>query len=226
MGASPVQAIAPGVGRLRDTCLDHPRLDHYLVRKPNEVVNRQKAFLMLTFAQQSAIAGNHELGAVLFYAFAALTSLSAWAIVLSQNIVRMAIYLLFTLGGVAGLYFMLNAEILAAIQLIVYAGGTLILIIFGVMLTSKNPFMQLKSSGWETAVAIGIALVMGGLLTWAMVNTNLEDGGKPAPAGYSEVATIGRGLLSKYLVPFEVAGVLLLVVLIGAAYMARKRKAE
>ncbi len=181
---------------------------------------------MLSFAQQSAIDGSQSLGAVLFYAFASLTALSAWAIVLSGNIVRMAIYLLFTLCGVAGLYFMLNAEILAAIQLIVYAGGTLILIIFGVMLTSKNPFMQLKAGGWETAVAVGVGLIMAGLLTWAMINTNLEGGTKPPAEGYSEVATIGRGLLSKYLVPFEVAGVLLLVVMIGAAYMARKRKTE
>jgi NADH-quinone oxidoreductase subunit J len=181
---------------------------------------------MLSFAQQSAVAANHDVGAVLFFAFAALTALSAWAIVLSGNIVRMAVYLLFTLAGVAGLYFMLSAEILAAIQLIVYAGGTLILIIFGVMLTSKNPFMQLKSKGWETAVALGIAAVIAGLLVWAMVNTNLEGGDKPAPAGYNEVSTIGRGLLSKYIVPFEVAGVLLLVVMVGAAYMARKRKAN
>jgi len=94
------------------------------------------------------------------------------------------------------------------------------------MLTSKNPFMQLKASGWETTVAIGLGILMASLLTWAMINTNLEGGSKPVPEGYSEVATIGRGLLSKYLVPFEVAGVLLLVVMIGAAYMARKRKVE
>jgi NADH:ubiquinone oxidoreductase subunit 6 (subunit J) len=181
---------------------------------------------LLLMAQQSAVASNSHVGAVLFYAFASLTALSAWAIVLSSNIVRMSIYLLFTLGGVAGIYFMLNAEILAAIQLIVYAGGTLILIIFGVMLTSKNPFMQLKVKGWETFAAIGVAAVMMGMLVWAMVNSDLGAGTKPVEGGYSDVANIGRGLLSKYLVPFEVAGVLLLVVMIGAAYMARKRRVE
>jgi len=181
---------------------------------------------VLILAQQTEVASNPHVGAVLFYAFAALTALSAWAIVLSSNIVRMSVYLLFTLGGVAGIYFMLNAEILAAIQLIVYAGGTLILIIFGVMLTSKNPFMQLKVKGWETFAAIGIAFVIMGMLGWAMVNTDLMAGEKQPPGGYNDVANIGRGLLSKYLVPFEVAGVLLLVVMIGAAYMARKRRAE
>jgi len=177
-------------------------------------------------AEQTAVSSNSDLAAVLFYAMAALTGLSAWAIVLSQNIVRMSVYLLFALCGVAGLYFMLNAEVLAAIQLIVYAGGTLILIVFGVMLTSKNPFMQLKPKGWEKAVAVGIALVMIGMLTWALVNTDMAAGDKQPPAGYTEVSTIGKSLLSKYLVPFEVAAVLLLVVMIGAAYMARKRRAE
>lgn len=161
---------------------------------------------------------------MLFYAFAALSCLSAWAIVLSDNIVRMAVYLLLTLCGVAGIYFMLDAEILAAIQLIVYAGGTLILIVFGVMLTSKNPFMQLKPKGWEKAVALGVGITMVGLMTWAMVNTTIHLQDRPAePAGYDQVSAIGKSFMSAYLVPFEVAAVLLLVVMIGAAYMARKR---
>ncbi len=158
----------------------------------------------------------------LFYAFAALTVLSAWAIVLSQNIVRMSLYLLLTLGGAAGLYFMMNCEFLAAIQLIVYAGGTLILIIFGVMLTSKNPFMQLKTRLWERFVGIGLGLVMAGLLLFALVRTPLADSQSDEIPHFG-APTIGRALLNEYLVPFEVAAVLLLVVMIGAAYMARRR---
>ncbi len=161
----------------------------------------------------------------MFYAMAALTCLSAWAIVLSNNIVRMAVYLLLTLSGVAGMYFMLNAEILTAIQLIVYAGGTLILIIFGVMLTSRNPFAQLKVKGWEKTVGLMIGLGVIGLMIWMLSNSALHHG--PAPKeGYDQVEQIGKGFLSKYLVPFEVAAVLLLVVMIGAAFMARKRRAD
>ena len=176
---------------------------------------------MTMLAQNSADA---PVQAVLFFAFAALTVLSAWAIVLSQNIVRMAVYLLLTLSGAAGFYFMLDAEFLAAVQLIVYAGGTLILIVFGVMLTSKNPFMQLKTPLWERGVGILVGLVLAALLLWANVTTKLHV--NPAPAqggGHDQVAAIGKALLSDYLVPFEVAGVLLLVVMIGAAFMARKR---
>ena len=96
---------------------------------------------MLILAEQGGNVSLAPVAPVLFYVFALLVAGSAWAVVLSQNLVRMAVYLLMTLAGAAGLYFMLDAEFLAAVQLIVYAGGTLILIIFGVMLTSKNPFM-------------------------------------------------------------------------------------
>ncbi|MEX2216721.1 MAG: NADH-quinone oxidoreductase subunit J [Phycisphaeraceae bacterium] len=175
---------------------------------------------------QDGLTGEQNVAAVLFYAFATLTCLSAWAIVLSDNIVRMAVYLLLTLAGVAGMYFMLEAEILAAIQLLVYAGGTLILIVFGVMLTSRNPFLQLKAKGWEKAIGMMLGIVMLGLMVWALVNTDIHAGHKPPVEGYSQISTIGKGLLSKYIVPFEVAGVLLLVVMIGAAYMARKRRVD
>lgn len=186
---------------------------------------------MLFLAQQTASAAQSPVAPILFFALAALTVVSAWAIVLSQNIVRMAVYLLFTLMGAAGFYFMLGAEFLAAIQLIVYAGGTLILIIFGVMLTSKDPFQQLKAPPWERAAGAIVGLLLTGLLLLAMVHNALPGGeaslGDVEASGgflqHNTVAAIGRGLLSEYVVPFEVAGVLLLVVMIGAAYMARRR---
>jgi len=163
----------------------------------------------------------------LFYAFAGLTCISAWAVVISQNIVRMAVYLLLTLAGAAGLYFMMEAEFLAAVQLIVYVGGTLILIIFGVMLTSKNPFMQLKVSIAEMMIGVATGLVISGLLIFGLVTTTLgRHTGAVADTGYSSVEAIGRGLLTWYLIPFEIAAVLLLVVMIGAAYMARRRTSE
>jgi NADH-quinone oxidoreductase subunit J len=189
---------------------------------------------MLTIAQETGTLSPEMVATWLFYPFAALTVVSAWAIVVSQSIVRMAVYLLLTLGGVAGMYFMLNAELLAAVQLIVYVGGTLILIIFGVMLTSRNPFMQLKVKGWELTVGILIGVSLLALLLLAMVNTTLPPqaenlpatAGGPGQGGYGQVELVGRGLLTKYLVPFEVAAVLLLVVMIGAAFMARKRAGQ
>lgn len=176
---------------------------------------------MLTLLQEATSSPTAAAAPYLFYAFAALVVLSAWAIVLSQNIVRMAVYLLLTLAGVAGLYFMLHAELLAAIQLIVYAGGTLILIIFGVMLTSRNPFMQLKASINETVVGLLIGIVVGGLLIFATVTSELPASAAAEPD--VDMPLIGSRLITEYIVPFEIAGVLLLVVMIGAAYMARRR---
>ena len=169
---------------------------------------------------------------VLFYGFALLIGLSAWGIVLSANIVRMAVFLLLTLAGTAGFYFMLEAEFLAAIQLIVYAGGTLILIIFGVMLTSKNPFMQLRARPWEELIVVYVVVAISGLLLFALVLTAPKLAAFAgtqqliSSRGYDQVEMIGKNLLSTYLVPFEVAAVLLLVVMIGAAYMARRRTKE
>jgi NADH-quinone oxidoreductase subunit J len=163
---------------------------------------------------------------ILFLIFAALTCVSAWAIVVTRNIVHMAVFLLLTLCGAAGIYFLLNAELLAAIQLIVYVGGTLILIVFGVMLTSRNPFLQLRTSKLEVALGVAIGLVIAGTLLLALSRTDLGPGAT-GPAGsagdYRKVETIGRALVSGYVLPFEVAGVLLLVVMIAAAYMARRR---
>src|SRR5215216_3129089 len=98
--------------------------------------------------------------AVLFYLFAAMAGGAALAVVISRNIVRTAVALLFTLTGVAGLYFLLSAEFLAAVQLVVYAGGTLILIIFGVMLTSKSPFSRFEPKPVEVVIAVTVAAVL------------------------------------------------------------------
>src|SRR5438309_9634094 len=143
---------------------------------------------------------------VLFYAFAAMSALSALGVVVSRNIVRTAVALLFTLLGVAGLYFLLDAEFLAAVQLVVYAGGTLILIIFGVMLTSKSPFSRFEPKLVEVMVATSIAAVLLVALLMAINNAMPSFGTAELPAGppYS-VDLIGQALLSDYLVPFELA---------------------
>src|SRR2546421_5307950 len=107
-----------------------------------------------------AQADTNALSAVLFYVFALMSAMSAIGLVLSRNIVRTAVCLLFTLLGVAGLYFLLNAEFLAAVQLVVYAGGTLILIVFGVMLTSKSPFSRFEPTLVEIIIAISIGSIL------------------------------------------------------------------
>jgi NADH-quinone oxidoreductase subunit J len=162
---------------------------------------------------------------ILFYVFALMSGGAALGVVLSRNIVRMAVFLLFTLTGVAGLYFLLNAEFLAAVQLVVYAGGTLILIIFGVMLTSKSPFSRFEPKLPEIVVAISFAIVLFGALVLGI--TSLPNKGEPVATGDGyPIERLGQALLGDYLVPFEIASVLLLVVMIGAAYLAKRREGD
>ncbi|HSV14822.1 MAG TPA: NADH-quinone oxidoreductase subunit J [Tepidisphaeraceae bacterium] len=164
-------------------------------------------------------------GAVLFYLFALMAGGSAIGVVISRNIVRTAVFLLFTLTGVAGLYFLLNAEFLAAVQLVVYAGGTLILIVFGVMLTSKSPFSRFEPKLVEVIVALSIAVILLTALIMAIHRTPFPQSADVATDGYP-MAQLGQALLGDYLVPFELASVLLLVVMIGAAYLAKGRRRE
>jgi len=164
------------------------------------------------------------LTAILFYIFAIMAGGSALAVVISQNIVRTAVALLFTLAGVAGLYFLLNAEFLAAVQLVVYAGGTLILIIFGVMLTSKGPFTRFEAKLGEVMLAVSIGLLLMFSLTLAILKTTFAT--NEFPTGDYPMAKLGQILLGDYLVPFEVVSVLLLAVMIGAAYLAKGRRRE
>src|SRR5579864_8260148 len=109
---------------------------------------------------------------------------SALGVVLSRNIVRTAVFLLFTLVGVAGLYFLLNAEFLAAVQLVVYAGGTLILIIFGVMLTSKGPFIRFEAKLGEVILALSLGTVVLFALSMAILKTNFMDEPMASAGGY------------------------------------------
>lgn len=167
------------------------------------------------------------IAAVLFYLFAAMAGLAAMGLVISRNIVRSAVCLLFTLTGVAGLYFLLGAEFLAAVQLVVYAGGTLILIVFGVMLTSKSPFSRFEPKMGEVVVAMVLASVL--LVTLVMAIRSHPFATVPETAEGIErypMTRLGQALLGDYLLPFEIVSVLLLVVMIGAAYLAKGRRNE
>jgi NADH-quinone oxidoreductase subunit J len=161
-------------------------------------------------------------GAVLFWIFALMAAGSALGVAISRNIVRTAVFLLFTLTGVAGLYFLLSAEFLAAVQLVVYAGGTLILIVFGVMLTSKSPFSRFDPKIGEVVIASSFILVL--FFAMVLAIRSLPDKAEPAAQGGYPMAQLGQVLLGDFLVPFEVVSVLLLVVMIGAAYLAKGRR--
>lgn len=147
---------------------------------------------------------------------------SSLAIVFTRDIVRSAAWLLGTLGAAAGLYLLLAANFLAAVQLIVYAGGILVLISFGVMLTGRGLFVRFEPRALEVALAGVAGLVLLGGLTILLVSRDWP--GRATPAEVAPVRTIGQALLTDWLVPFELVSVLLLAVMIGAAYLARPER--
>ncbi len=162
------------------------------------------------------------LEAVMFYVFGGSVLMCAIGVCVTKSVVRMATWLFGTLAAVAVLYFLLGAMFLGAVQLIVYAGGTLILLVFGVMLTSKSPWVRFEARRTEMVAAGCVALAL-----FAGLATVLVKASWPVQVRVARSATIeaiGKELLTTYLVPFEVVSVLLLVVMIAAAYLARQEK--
>ncbi|HEX8323874.1 MAG TPA: NADH-quinone oxidoreductase subunit J [Tepidisphaeraceae bacterium] len=159
--------------------------------------------------------------AILFYIFAAITLAGAVGVVVARHIVHAAVQLLLTLLGVAGLYFLLDAEFLAAAQLVIYVGGTLVLIIFGVMLTSNLGTRLLHATKIESAVVAVAAVCLLSALGIAIRATHFAS--VPRVIEVDQSRQLGYSLLSDHLLAFEVASLLMLAVMIGAAYLARRR---
>lgn len=162
---------------------------------------------------------------VLFYMFAGLALCGALGVVFSQNIIRAAVQLLLALLGVAGLYFLLHAEFLAAVQLVIYVGGTLVLIIFGVMLTSRSGVRALQPKPAERLFAFCSSMVLLGALVLSILTTRWRSVEPVAVENYP-VRRTGEVLLGDYVLVFELASLLLLGVMIGAAYLAKRRQHE
>ena len=162
-----------------------------------------------------------DLSYLLFGGICLFTVVTAIWVVLSPNLIHSAVSLLFTLFGVAGLYVFLYADFIAATQIIIYVGGILVLIIFGVMLTNNisDPKLTNKSQHQLLAGIFSFASLI--MLSNIVFDTNWYV--KELIIRDSTVNDIGMMLLSTYLLPFEVVSILLLAALIGAAMLSRKK---
>lgn len=215
---------------------------------------------------------------LLFWIFAIGACGGAVAVAATQNVVRMAFWLVVSLGSVAALFFLLHADFLGAAQLLIYVGGTVVLLVFGVMLTASGPYSAIKTSPAEGIVgaAVGMMLLLVlissvATVDWAEVSGRLpaepaapyladltaeskaeEDlvnhGSSKARSEFIAHQQQGRtvrqlgigflglrpdrnlkhtgaeGLAPGYFLPFEIVSIHLLVVLIGAAYLARAKR--
>jgi NADH-quinone oxidoreductase subunit J len=161
---------------------------------------------------------------VVFWGFAAVAVLSAAAILFARDIVRQAFWLLASLSGFAGLYLHLGADFLGFTQVIVYIGGILILFLFGVMLTQKGD-VPLKEDAGKKLLLPGVAA--GTFTACLLLYVALYTPWKQVPRGVDvTVEPIGGKVMSTFILPFEVVSVLLLVALVGATYIARRKGEE
>lgn len=215
---------------------------------------------------------------MLFWVFAILSCGGAIAVVATQNVVRMAFWLVVSLGSVAALFFLLHADFLGAAQLLIYVGGTVVLLVFGVMLTASGPYVRIRTTPAEGFVGASAGLLLLFVLVstiskvdWAEINARLpatpstpalqdsllasradeqvvntgsseakskleslqQQGQTVRPLGLSFLGLrpdrdlknrAANGLAPGYFLPFEIISIHLLVVLIGAAYLARAKR--
>lgn len=171
---------------------------------------------------------------VLFLLSGLLTVFGALAVVLTKNLMHACVYLLSSLFGVAGLYLTLGADFLAATQIVVYAGGVVILMLFAIMLTGgtvkdAGRFALLKVPSMGNAKTYGVALlaVVVALSVVAKIILGMgraQEANGDLPAFQSTVENIGTLLVTDHVLAFEISSVLLLGALVGAAVISRPRK--
>lgn len=183
---------------------------------------------------------------VFFLLTAGFACAFALGVLFSSNVVRMAFYLIVSLAATSGLFMLAGAKFLGAMQIMIYVGGTLVLLIFGVMLTAQAAYVSMKTSGgeWIAGLVVGGALLL--MLLQAAISvddwsTPRQDQASVSAAEIETASSIGGALInvrvdslhhdavkasgmSGYLLPFEVVSIHLLVVLIGAAFLARTKR--
>jgi len=161
---------------------------------------------------------------VMFVLFSVVIVVFSILTVTSRKILRAAIYLLFVLVSTAGLYFMLNYQFLAAVQLTLYAGGIVVLIIFSILLTSHIS-QKFEPVGWKKSLFSALAAIAGALLTIITI-LDFKFSATAEAAKEVDMHFIGSSLLSVgddgYALPFEVISILLIAAMVAAIVIAKK----
>ena len=163
------------------------------------------------------------MGPALFYIVGAVTLFGAIGVVTTRNVVYAALFLLVSLGGVAGAFVLLYAEFLALVQVLIYGGAIIIVILFALMLTRSGEY---EASGenrrWPFAAAVSIGLFA--LLAYAFVSDSSRY--NSATREWIDVEELGTALFEQWAVAFEIASIVLIVALIGAVVIGRAAPEE
>jgi NADH-quinone oxidoreductase subunit J len=162
---------------------------------------------------------------LVFYGLAAVTIVSAILVVSRKNVVHSAVFLILMFFSVAGLYILLHAEFLAAVQMLVYAGGIMVLFLFAIMLVNIEEAAKIKATHRQSAVAFGVAGLLFVFLAVVVYRGVFRTLGRQMPqvaamGGHTEA--LGSRLFTDYLLPFEIISMLLLIAMIGAIVLSRK----
>jgi NADH-quinone oxidoreductase subunit J len=163
---------------------------------------------------------------IVFHFFAALAVVSAILVVTRRNVVQSAIFLITALLATAGIFLQLHAEFLFIVQVILYAGGIMVLFVFVIMLINMDVSLHQVQFNRQWWLGLLLALAVGAELTVAIaIGRSHLILGEPAPASALEPSAqlVGKVLFSEYMLPFEIASILLLVAMIGAVVMAKKK---
>jgi NADH-quinone oxidoreductase subunit J len=165
-----------------------------------------------------------EVATIIFYVVAAITIISAATVAFSRNIVYSAFSLLGTFAGVAGIYVLLGADFVAAVQVLIYVGGILVLILFAVMLTHRISDVQITNRAVGRVPALLVIGIFVVILIQIIRGTSWFKAREIVYA--PTTAKIGDLFLENYLLPFELASLVLLAALIGAVVLSRKEIQE
>ncbi|MFB3778340.1 MAG: NADH-quinone oxidoreductase subunit J [Bryobacteraceae bacterium] len=164
---------------------------------------------------------------VFFYLFALMTLGGAVLTVTRRSAVHSAIWLIVSLAGVGGLYLLQHAEFLFAVQIILYVGGIMLLFLFVIMLVNLDEAARERQFSRQWAVALVCALAAGAVVIYFIrkgaAAFQFARPAMPAAAAEGNTERLADVLFSQYLVPFEVASILLLVAIVGSVVMAKKR---
>lgn len=158
----------------------------------------------------------------IFFILAAISVLSALAVVFSKNPIHSVLYLVVCFFSIAGHYLLLNAQFLAVVHIIIYAGAIMVLFLFVIMLLNLN-----KESEPHKPVIVKFASVISGcllgiVLVAAMANIDPVAGSHPSLHNVGNVEQLGRVLFKEYLLPFEISSVLFLSAMVGVVLISKK----
>lgn len=165
------------------------------------------------------------LNSLLFYFFSSLAVVSAILMVTRRNIVHAAVFLITTLLATAGIFLQLQAEFLFIVQVILYVGGIMVLFVFVIMLVNLDVSMRLVQFNrqWLVAGVLSLALALQVLFAVWAGRTSLRLPAMQADISPKNTEAIADALFSKYMLSFEIASILLLVAMVGAVVMAKRR---